>query len=110
LKFKDIVPYQPDEMYKALLNEEVDFITGFTTDSRVIEHELFLIEDDKNALPPYEAIIIAKKGLDDSVQEVLKDLKGKISNEIIRKLNYMFDFENKSTEEIANYYIKNMVD
>lgn len=110
LKFKDTIPYQPDEMYKALLNDEVDFITGFTTDSRVIEHDLFLLKDDKNALPPYEAIIISRNDLPDKAKEILINLKGKINNEIIRKLNYKFDFEKKNTEEIADYYIKNMVD
>jgi osmoprotectant transport system substrate-binding protein len=110
LEFKEIIPYQPDEMYEALLNEEVDFITGFTTDSRIIEYNLFLLEDDKNALPPYEAIIIARKGIDEKVKNILENMKGKINNETIRKLNYMFDFEKKSTDEIAEYYIKNMVD
>ncbi len=110
LKFKDTVSYQPDDMYKALLNDEVDFITGFTTDSRVIENDLFLLDDDKNALPPYEAIIISRNDLPEKVEKILKSLKGRIDNKTIRKLNYMFDFENKNTEEIAEYYIKNMVD
>ena len=110
LEFKEIIPYQPDEMYNALLNDEVDFITGFTTDSRVIEHNLFLLEDDKKALPPYEAIIIARKDIDEKVKNILENMKGKINNETIRKLNYMFDFEKKNTDEIAEYYIKNMVD
>jgi osmoprotectant transport system substrate-binding protein len=69
-----------------------------------------LLEDDKNALPPYEAIIIARKGIDEKVKNILENMKGKINNETIRKLNYMFDFEKKSTDEIAEYYIKNMVD
>ncbi|MGM0641152.1 MAG: glycine betaine ABC transporter substrate-binding protein [Thermotogota bacterium] len=109
LKFKDIVPYQPDNMYKALLREEVDFITGFTTDSRIIENDLFLLEDDKKALPPYEAIIISRNNFPEKLEKILKSLKGKFNNKIIRKLNYMFDYENKNTNEIADYFIKNMV-
>ncbi|NIV75188.1 MAG: ABC transporter permease, partial [Gammaproteobacteria bacterium] len=38
---------------------EVDVITAFSTDGRIAALDLRVLEDDRNAIPPYDAVILA---------------------------------------------------
>ncbi|EHR78391.1 Osmoprotection protein (proX) [Thermococcus litoralis DSM 5473] len=107
LEFREIKPLMPPEMYEAISKGEVDVITAFTTDARVDAFKLALLEDDKKALPPYEAIVIAGE-LPEGAAKVLKALEGKISTETMRRLNHMLDFEGKREEEIAEEFLASL--
>ncbi|MDK2983950.1 MAG: osmoprotectant transport system substrate-binding protein [Thermococcaceae archaeon] len=107
LEFREIKPLMPREMYEAISKGEVDVITAFTTDARVDAYDLKLLEDDKKALPPYEAIVIARE-LPKGAVEALKALEGKISTETMRRLNHMLDFEGKREEEIAEVFLASL--
>lgn len=107
LEFKEIKPLMPPEMYEAISKGEVDVITAFTTDARVDAFELVLLEDDRKALPPYEAIVIARE-LPEGAVKALKALEGSISTETMRGLNHMLDFEGKREEEIAEEFLASL--
>lgn len=107
LEFREIKPLMPPEMYEAISKGEVDVITAFTTDARVDAFGLALLKDDKKALPPYEAIVIAGE-LPDGAAKALKALEGKISTETMRRLNHMLDFEGKGEEEIAEEFLASL--
>ncbi|ALV63711.1 L-proline glycine betaine binding ABC transporter protein ProX / Osmotic adaptation [Thermococcus sp. 2319x1] len=104
LEFGKIKPLMPREMYEAISKGEVDVITAFTTDARVDAYRLALLEDDKKAIPPYEAIIIAR-GLPKGAVKALKALEGRISTETMRRLNHMLDFGGKKEEDIAEEFL-----
>jgi len=100
---------EPTLMYEAIKNDQVDVIPAYTTDARVDLFNLKILEDDKGALPPYDAIIIVKKDLaaNQKLMEVLKKLDGKIDTDTMRALNYLYDVEKKDAREIArNYLVK----
>ncbi|MDI3475403.1 MAG: osmoprotectant transport system substrate-binding protein, partial [Thermococcaceae archaeon] len=107
LEFREIKPLMPPEMYGAISKGEVDVITAFTTDARVDAFKLSLLEDDKKALPPYEAIVIAGE-LPEGAAKALKALEGRISTETMRRLNHMLDFEGKGEEEIAEEFLASL--
>ncbi|MBP1912667.1 glycine betaine ABC transporter substrate-binding protein [Thermococcus stetteri] len=104
LEFGKIKPLMPREMYDAISKGEVDVITAFTTDARVDAFRLALLEDDRKAIPPYEAIIIAR-GLPKEAVKALKALEGRISTETMRRLNHMLDFGGKKEEDIAEEFL-----
>lgn len=108
-EFKEIKQMEPTLMYEAIKNDQVDVIPAYTTDARVDLFNLKILEDDKGALPPYDAIIIVKKDLaaNQKLMEVLKKLDGKIDTDTMRALNYLYDVEKKDAREIArNYLVK----
>lgn len=107
LEFREIKPLMPPEMYEAISKGEVDVITAFTTDARVDTFGLALLEDDGKALPPYEAIVIARE-LPEGAVKALKVLEGKISTETMRRLNHMLDFEGKGEKEIAEEFLASL--
>ncbi|MCO6042102.1 glycine betaine ABC transporter substrate-binding protein [Thermococcus alcaliphilus] len=104
LEFREIKPLMPREMYEAISKGEVDVITAFTTDARVIVFNLRTLEDDKKAIPVYEAIIIGKD-LPEKAVTTLKRLEEKISVETMRELNRKFDFEEREEQEIAEEFL-----
>ncbi|WP_236626970.1 glycine betaine ABC transporter substrate-binding protein [Palaeococcus pacificus] len=106
--FEDVKQMEPTLMYEAIKNDQVDAITAYTTDARVDLFNLKILEDDKGALPPYDAIIIVTKEFADKhpeVMEVLKKLENKIDTDTMRKLNYKYDVEKKDAREIAREFL-----
>ena len=45
-------------MYQAVAQGEVDVITAFSTDGRIAAQDIALLEDDRGAIPPYDAIVL----------------------------------------------------
>ena len=45
-------------MYQAAAAGEVDVISAYTSDGRVTQYDLVVLEDPKHAIPPYDAILL----------------------------------------------------
>lgn len=96
-------------MYRAIKEGEVDVISGYATDGRIKAYDLVLLEDDKNALPPYFCAPILRKGLRKDypeVVEVLEKLTGLIDDQQMIDLNYQVDNLKRSPEEVATAFLK----
>src|SRR5512145_35214 len=49
----------PSLMYEAVARGNVDVISAFSSDGRIVAFELEVLIDDRGALPPYDALILA---------------------------------------------------
>lgn len=105
LKFGSITPAQPDQMYELLMNGKADVMTAFVTDARMEKYTLNLLTDDKDALPPYEAVLLAR-GLDESAVAALSTLEGLITEEAMRRMNYRYDFDGAEPQGIAKEFLE----
>lgn len=100
---------EPSLKYQALVNNDVNVIEVYSTDSKIITHNLKLLEDDKQLFPPYQAAPLMKK---DTLRKYpkLESILGKLSNKITSKemseMNYKVDVEGKSAAEVAKEYLK----
>ncbi|KPU63986.1 glycine/betaine ABC transporter substrate-binding protein [Thermococcus sp. EP1] len=106
--FGDVKQMEPTLMYEAIKNDQVDAISAYTTDARVDLFGLKILEDDKGALPPYDAVILVKKDFADKypeIIEILKKLEGLIDTDTMRVLNYKYDVEKKDAREIAKEFL-----
>lgn len=95
-------------MYEAIKNDEVDAISAYTTDTRNDLFDLKILEDDKNALPPYHAITIVTKEFADEnpdVMNVLQKLDTKINQDTMRSLNYKYDVDKMEARDIAREFL-----
>lgn len=63
LRFKDIRLYRHRDVYRALLEEEVDIIDGFTTDEKLNWPQFCSLDDDEHRLGAYHSVIVARKKL-----------------------------------------------
>jgi osmoprotectant transport system permease protein len=104
LSFKAERRYQPTFMYKAALSGESDVITAFSSDGRLVADDLLVLRDPKQAIPPYDAVILVspKRAHDARFIAALRPLIGAIPVEAMRKANLSVDRDaDKQTPEAA---------
>ncbi|WP_094227439.1 glycine betaine ABC transporter substrate-binding protein [Methanolobus psychrotolerans] len=95
-------------MYEAIKDGQVDAISAYTTDTRNEVFNLRVLQDDKNALPPYDAILIVTEQFAEENPEAIaamKKLDGVIDTDTMRQLNYQFDIEQKEPRDIAYQFL-----
>src|ERR1700761_5832953 len=80
---------QPDFMYAAVASGEVDVIAGYTSDGLIAKYDLAVLDDDKHAIPPYDAIVLLapKRADDQALRAALQPLLGKIDIAKMRAAN-----------------------
>jgi osmoprotectant transport system substrate-binding protein/osmoprotectant transport system permease protein len=58
LNFREQRSMQATFMYKAAASGDVDVISAFSSDGRIAQYDLKVLADPKQALPPYDAILL----------------------------------------------------
>lgn len=96
-------------MYQAVAQGDVDVIGAFSTDGRILALDLIVLEDDRNAIPPYDAVLLASPRLADEHPEVmtaLRQLVGAIDNEMMREMNGVVDEQGRSPSDVADRFLE----
>jgi osmoprotectant transport system permease protein len=104
LRFREQRSMDPSLMYQAVANAQVDVISAFSTDGRIAALDLVLLEDDRHAIPPYDALILAGPRLVREHPEAiaaLRELSGSIDAGRMRRMNLAVDQEGKSPQAVA---------
>jgi osmoprotectant transport system permease protein len=104
LSFRDRRSMDSALMYQAVAHGDVDVISAFSTDGRIAAFDLRLLEDDRGAIPPYDAVVLARPGLADAhpgAIEALRELTGTIDAAEMRRMNLAVDRQGRSPAEIA---------
>ena len=85
--------FDPTFMYEAVAKGEVDVISAFTTDGRIDAYDLVVLKDVKQAIPPYDALLLIAPGVADreDLAEALAPLIGAIDESTMREANAMVD-------------------
>jgi osmoprotectant transport system substrate-binding protein/osmoprotectant transport system permease protein len=89
LAFRTQRQMQPDFMYAAVASGEVDVIAGYTSDGLIAKYDLVALDDPKQAIPPYDAIVLLapKRGSDQALRAALQPLLGHIDIADMREAN-----------------------
>jgi osmoprotectant transport system permease protein len=89
LAFRAQRQMQPDFMYAAVASGEVDVIAGYTSDGLIAKYDLVALDDDKHAIPPYDAIVLVspKRADDQALRAALQPLLGHIDISAMREAN-----------------------
>jgi osmoprotectant transport system permease protein len=96
-------------MYEAVFRGQVDIISGYSTDGRIKAFQLRVLDDDKNAFPPYEAALVVRQSILNQYPEVPKMLhllEGRLSDSVMTALNYQADFLHESPEAVARQFLQ----
>lgn len=95
LRFAEEVPMDPTLMYDAARQGKVDVIAAYTSDGRIEAYGLTLLVDPKQALPPYDAILlVSQKALGKpGLRETLLPLVGAIDQRHMVTANRRVDVE-----------------
>lgn len=103
LEFERLVTLDPTLMYSAINQRQVDVISAYSTDGRIVAFDLVVLEDPGQALPPYDAILLLSPQAaqrQDLVEE-LRTLVGRIDNNLMRSANKLVDVDHASVDSAA---------
>lgn len=95
-------------MYKAAYEQQLDVISGYSTDGRLKAYDLVVLKDDKVIFPPYYAAPIVRQATlkqYPQLQPALNLLAGRISNSVMTDLNYRVDYLKQSPEKVAKDFL-----
>ncbi len=94
---------------RALKDHQIDLAAGNATDGLIPALDLFVLEDDRHYFPPYEAVPVMREQTirqHPEVAQVLTELAGKISDEEMRRLNYLVDGQHRDAAEVVREFLK----
>jgi len=89
LNFRQQRTMQSDFMYQAERAGDVDVVSAYTSDGRIAQFDLAMLDDPKHAIPPYDAILLLapKRAHDEALIAALKPLIGAIPVAAMRAAN-----------------------
>jgi len=98
----------PSLMYEAVAAGEVDVASAFSTDGRIAAFDLDVLADDRGAIPPYDAIVLASGRVtreEPQAVAALATLSGAIDAATMRRMNAAVDQDGRSAEEVAHAFL-----
>jgi osmoprotectant transport system permease protein len=89
LNFRTQRQMQPEFMYRAVSEGEVDVIAAYTSDGQISTYGLGVLADTKHAIPSYDAILLIspKRVGDEKLLAALKPLVDSIDVAAMREAN-----------------------
>jgi glycine betaine/choline ABC-type transport system substrate-binding protein len=94
--------------YRALASGQVDVIAGNSTDGLIDSLKLFPLEDNLKYFPPYDAVpLVRQESLQKhpGLREALSLLGGKISEQDMRRLNFLVDGEGRDVRAAVTEFL-----
>lgn len=108
LKFVQLREMDLSLTYRALAEKQVDLIAGNSTDGLIERLGLFQLTDDRHYFPPYDAVPVARGETlrrHPEIRDVFRSLKGLISVEEMRRLNFQVDAEHRAVKDVVKEFL-----
>jgi osmoprotectant transport system substrate-binding protein len=94
-------------IYRALVDRQVDIVAGNSTDGLIAALHLVALRDDRHYFPPYDAVPIVREDTlarFPQLRAALAELRGKISEEEMRKMNYEVDADQRDVHAVVRAF------
>ena len=108
LAFREKRTMDPSLLYEAIEARQVDAITAYSSDGRIDALGLVVLEDEKRAMPPYDAVVLASPRLARAAPDVLaavRALDGTIDVRTMRALNRRVDEQGETPAAAARHFL-----
>ena len=89
LNFRNQRTMQAEFMYPAAGNGDVDVISAYSSDGQIAQYDLVVLDDPKQAIPPYDAILLVspKRANDAGLRAALMPLIDAVDVTAMREAN-----------------------
>ena len=103
--FAEQTTLDPALRYRAVAAGQVDVVAAYTTDGQVAAYDLTLLSDDRQAFPPYDAILLVAPALaqDEEILSALRPYVDAIDTDTMRDANKMVDVDGQPVAEAASW-------
>jgi osmoprotectant transport system substrate-binding protein len=96
-------------LYRALVNMQVDMVSGNSTDGPIRALGFVALEDDKHYFPPYEAVPLFREDslkAHPEIQVAMDRLAGKVSADEVRGMNDAVDGQHRDVGDVVREFRK----
>jgi glycine betaine/choline ABC-type transport system substrate-binding protein len=96
-------------LYQALSAGHVEMVAANATDGQLSRLDVKVLSDDRRYFPPYECAAIVRQAVVDTHPELrsaLDKLSGRISDETMRKLNYLVEGQHRPVPDVAREFLQ----
>ncbi len=99
-------------MYGAARDQQVDVISAYTTDGRLDAYGLVILQDPRQAFPPYDALILLSPAAQNipNLTVTLRALINRIDQSAMRNANRLVDLEGDSPDAAAQTLERPLID
>ncbi|WAS94777.1 ABC transporter permease/substrate-binding protein [Nannocystis punicea] len=111
LRFAEERSMDPSLLYEATRTGEVQVIVAYSTDGRLDAYDLTTLADDRAALPPYDALVLAGPRLvadHPAALPALQALNGRIDAAQMRRMNAAVDRDGQPPAAVAAEFLAAM--
>jgi osmoprotectant transport system permease protein len=108
LSFRATRAMDPTLLYAAVAEGEVDVIAAYSTDGRIAAYDLVVLEDERGAIPPYDAVVLVSPALAGRAPDVLAALgrlEGALDGDAMRRMNLAVDRDGQSPAAVARAFL-----
>ncbi|MBP1968330.1 osmoprotectant transport system substrate-binding protein [Virgibacillus natechei] len=108
-EFGDVFPMNIGLVYQAAASGHMDAVLAYSSDGRIQEFDLKVLEDDLQFFPPYDTSpVIQNKVLEEhpEIGSILDRLSGTISTEKMQELNNKADARLENPGKIAEEFLE----
>ena len=108
LALEDLRTMDAALMYQAVSEGAVDLISAYTTDGRITAYDLRILEDDRAAIPPYDAVVLVSARLARELPDVVAAVR-RLDNVIdvgaMRRMNLQVDVQGDDPGAVAAAFV-----
>lgn len=107
-EFGKVTPMDIGLVYKALADGKMDAVLAYSTDARIREFDLVILEDDKHFFPPYQGAPVARNDVLEKhpeLKDLLQSLAGTISTSEMTEMNYEVDVLGREPADVARDFL-----
>ena len=90
--------------YAALADGSIDVKDAYSTDAKIVENDLVVLEDDANFFPQYQAVFLYRLDLDPHALQALKRLEHTLDEKRMTELNAQAERTKDYAQAAALYF------
>jgi osmoprotectant transport system permease protein len=96
--------------YRGIDSGSIDVIDLYTTDAEIEYYDLIALADDRNFFPRYEAVLVYRLDLAESVRQHLADFEDQITTSQMSKMNADVKIHGHSAAQVAADFLAQSFD
>lgn len=107
--FGEVYPMSLGLVYEAVASGHMDVVLAYSTDGRIKEFDLKVLEDDRRFFPPYDASPVVSNGTLErfpEIVDIMERLYNQIDTEKMQELNYEADVLHVNPKTVAENFLK----
>ncbi|SDY09502.1 osmoprotectant transport system substrate-binding protein [Salimicrobium album] len=108
--FGDVFPMDTGLVYEAAASGHMDVVLAYSSDGRIKDFDLKVLEDNEQFFPPYDASpVIANDTLEKypEIKTITEKLSGQITTEKMQELNFNAAVEHVNPRKVARQFLEN---